>query len=70
MREVKNRPTSGQFVAVWQYNDKIWSDTYCYRKNELCMWNETKDDFFLIPTSDALAIYNGNAKNIKYFRYK
>ena len=25
---VRDMPTSGQFVRIWSFNDKIWSDTF------------------------------------------
>lgn len=28
MKEVDSIPVIGQFVVVWTWNNKIWSDTY------------------------------------------
>ena len=28
MKQVDEMPTGGQFVAVWQYNKKPWSEVY------------------------------------------
>lgn len=28
MKQVDKMPTSGQFVAVWEFNDRVWSCTY------------------------------------------
>lgn len=27
---VKEMPTTGQFVAVWEYGGNIWSNTFCW----------------------------------------
>lgn len=32
---VKEMPTSGQFVAVWEYGGAVWSDTFCWEDNKL-----------------------------------
>ena len=30
MKQISEMPTSGQFIAVWMYNNKIWSSVYKY----------------------------------------
>jgi len=33
MKLTTTPPTSGQFIAVWEYNDLIWSDTFRFNKD-------------------------------------
>ncbi len=44
------RPTFGQFVAVWMYNDKLWSSTYLWmydRRGRMRLhWYCSKKDKF------------------------
>ena len=49
---VKEMPTSGQFVAVWEYGGNVWSDTFCWEDyNLLCYvsngWERSLDVGFL-----------------------
>lgn len=30
----KNRPTSGQFTATWEFDGKVWSDTFKYDETD------------------------------------
>ena len=44
MRELSEMPEEGQFVAVWEYNGKIWSDTYYWEDDKLlCFSNESEE---------------------------
>jgi len=40
MKFTKQLPTKGNFVAVWEYKDKVWSDTFLYKGEEVLIWNE------------------------------
>ena len=33
MKVTSEMPKEGQFVAVWGYNDKLWSDTHRWNSN-------------------------------------
>lgn len=35
-------PESGQFVAVWEYNDRIWASTFCLRENQWLIYNDSE----------------------------
>ena len=37
---VKEMPTDGHFVAVWEHNSRIWSKTYYWCNGELFEWSE------------------------------
>jgi len=37
---LKEMPTSGQFVAVWEHNNRIWCSTYYWQDGELFEWQE------------------------------
>ena len=45
MKQVDEMPTSGQFVAVWQYNGKIWSGVYINRGEWIDVYLIEDDDF-------------------------
>lgn len=39
---VKEMPTSGHFVAVWEYGGNVWSNTYYWEEDKLfCYTSET-----------------------------
>lgn len=33
-KQIDYKPTDRQFVAMWEYNGKIWSDTVCWIEEE------------------------------------
>ena len=35
MKQVKEMPTSGQFVAVWENKNGVFSDTYLWFNDDL-----------------------------------
>ena len=37
---VNEMPKSGQFVAVWKFKGRIWSDTYKWEDGILYEWSE------------------------------
>ena len=45
MKQVDKMPTSGQFVAVWQYNGNIWSGVYINRGEWIDVYLIENDDF-------------------------
>lgn len=47
MRTVKERPESGQFVAVWEYGGEIWGQTSKVINGELYTYNSKRDKFQL-----------------------
>lgn len=43
---VDERPTTGQFVAIWMHNGKPWSDTFMYDDfNLLHVFDSAQDEF-------------------------
>lgn len=50
MKFTKKRPTGfgTQFVAVWEYEGKIWSSTYKYSEQGLEEYKEEFDDFRVV----------------------
>lgn len=38
-------PKCGQFVAVWMYNGKVWSDTFKFENGSLRVYREDDDEF-------------------------
>ena len=53
MKQVKEMPTSGQFVAVWEYNGNIWSGVYINQGRWIDVYLIEKDDF---ETNDAVTV--------------
>lgn len=45
MKQVNRVPTSGQFVAVWEYGVNVWSSTYQWEDGKLQEYNDDDDDF-------------------------
>lgn len=41
-KQVDYKPTDRQFVAMWEYNGKIWSNTVCWIEEEeaFLVWSE------------------------------
>ena len=50
MKFTKVRPTKvgTQFVAVWEYNNKIWCDTYSIGNDGMEVHNQDTDIFYPI----------------------
>ena len=40
---VNEMPTSGQFVAVWEYDGKLYGDAYKWEEDYLVEYNEDQD---------------------------
>ena len=45
MKQVDEMPTSGQFVAVWEYNGNIWSGVYINQGEWIDVYLIEDDDF-------------------------
>lgn len=43
MKLVTAQPTTGQFVAVWEYDGEMWSDTYRWDNGDLFMFDAEED---------------------------
>ena len=52
MNEVSEMPKEGQFVAVWIYRGKIWSDTFRWKSGKLFKFENDQDEFFPVWTSE------------------
>ncbi len=51
MRFTKKRPTKvgTQFIAVWEFNDEVWSDTYIVVfEGGLSVYKEEEDRFMRV----------------------
>ncbi len=65
LTRVQQMPTTGQFVAVWVYEGRLWSDTFMYREGVLYVsnhnsWSDDEDDWVdpgLHPARDAGNFY-------------
>lgn len=44
MKIVTEMPTSGNFVVVWEYNGKIWSDSFLFMGNELHIYQKLDEE--------------------------
>lgn len=49
---VKEMPTSGQFVAVWEYYDVLYSNSYMWEEGNLVEYNEDIDHWLSIYSND------------------
>ena len=66
MKQVEEMPVSGQFVAVWQYNKKPWSEVYEWIDAELYIYNETADEAYIVEDLQSLKEHHSACK-AKYF---
>ena len=48
LKEVSEIPEEGQFVVVWQHNDKIWSCTYKKIGHKLYLYSKHIDNWIRI----------------------
>lgn len=51
---LREMPEEGQFVAVWSYQDVVWSDTFRWIDGELTQYKEEDDDFHDVEGSHPL----------------
>lgn len=52
MTFIETLPTAGSFVAVYEFNGKVWSETFLYRRGELRQWDEESQgwqEYFFRP---------------------
>lgn len=45
---VKEMPTSGQFVAVWEFNGEVWSDRYQWDKGGLMEYDPDSREWYIL----------------------
>lgn len=45
LKIVKERPTSGQFVRLWEHNNDIWADVVQYKDGAIVSYDRTENDF-------------------------
>lgn len=45
MKQVNEMPTTGQFVAVWEYNGQIWSGIYDWQDDYFHEYDNHDDDW-------------------------
>lgn len=62
MRELVEMPEEGQFVAVWEYQGRIWCDTFLVIDADpalVSVWVNDADDWGdAEPTNDQAFAYN------------
>lgn len=58
LKQTKEQPTSGQFIAVWEHNGKLWCETQMVEDGCLYGYDNTKGGWFNYPinTTDGLDI--------------
>ena len=68
MKQISNAPLEGQFVAVWVYNNQVWSDVYRWDGVDLWVYTDTTDDFDKLTYLDTTA-WGNNPKitDVKFF---
>ena len=48
-KTVPLQPTEGQFVEIWTYNNRIWSDVLKWVDGYLLSYSDTIDEFCTRP---------------------
>jgi len=58
LRKTKEQPTSGQFIAVWESNGKIWCETQMIEDGCLYIYENTTGEWnnFPLNSQDVLEI--------------
>lgn len=46
------QPTEGQFVRLWEFNGKVWSDVCKFKDGELFVFDGIDDSWVLIEVRD------------------
>lgn len=68
MIEHKEMPKSGQFVAVWEYNGKIWCNTHIkHDDGSMTVFCENTNDFEVFHSEYSFP--EPDQKNVRYFTY-
>ena len=58
MKQVPEMPTSGQFVAVWIFNDEVWSEVYINQGTYMDVYSASDDEWYAIPITQAINHFN------------
>jgi hypothetical protein len=45
LKQTMSRPDSGQYVCIWQYEGKIWSETVNVEDGDHLGFDECQDEF-------------------------
>ena len=64
MKQVKEMPHDGQFVAIWEYNGKLWSSVHKWEDGVLLAYSAGCDEFMYplevgAPSEQRLIELNG-----------
>jgi len=65
MKQVDEMPTSGQFVAVWEYDGVIWSEVYINQGEYIDIYSADDDDFHRVPSHQVVSHHD--KYKAKYF---
>ena len=57
MKKVKEMPTSGQFVAVWEYDGNLWSNTMEWKEDGCLYHYEETGDKWIYNAPDCFPSY-------------
>lgn len=64
MKEVTERPTSGQWVEMWSYNGNVWSNTFKFLDGGLLIYLPDEDSWSVTPWSETSPPL---AEEVKFF---
>lgn len=59
MKKLTKMPTDGQFVAVWEYDGKIWSDVFKFKNGRLYQQDNITDRFTVLHNNNDGVISTG-----------
>lgn len=61
-------PTTGQFVVIWEYGNKVWSGTYRWGiQNKLYEYSKFNDNYNLIGEDAGLVWMDKNNLIAKFY---
>lgn len=65
MKKVIEMPTSGQFAAVWKFEDKLWCGTFKHEEDVIVRYDQDTDDFE--DTEICLGFQNPETTEVIYY---
>jgi len=61
-----NCPKDGQFVAVWEHDNKIWAGTYKWKELDLYEYSKRQDTFTLVNNESTAGWMQPNT-NVNFY---
>jgi len=70
IKKVKKRPKNGQFIAIWIFNNELYSHTFKYIDKKLHIYDNGGDNKIDSFNPFSFTLHKNVLKTIQYFIYK